>query len=209
MAFALRKALLQSKPFFELLQSVLTSLAIIVGGFWTYRLFLEQRSSRPHLNIHHSVTSKVIYSGAVWLHLEVSLENAGDSLVSLKTEDVRIQQVLPLRPELQAWLAKGKNLVLPGSDAVAWPLVCRYEASFARQIEPKETDNLDFDFVIPAQLRTVRIYTYLQNEKSGKNALGWQLDSLYDLASEVTASGKTTMASNPPTQLIPCRVDPN
>ena len=110
------------------LQSLVTIVAIIVGGYWTYRLFVMKRELRAHLNINSAVVSKIISPGVVLIHLSMSVQNTGEGLVTLGDADIRVQQVSPLAHSLQKSLNEGKQLVPKGQNIVPWPLVCRYLA---------------------------------------------------------------------------------
>ena len=205
----IEKALLRKKELIELLQSVITIAAIVVGGIWTYRLFVEQRALKPHLNIQHAVVARVISPGVAWLHLTVTLANSGDSLVSLHKADVRVQQILPLGPSIQAALNARKTRVGRKNNLVPWPGLCRYVMTPDVDIEPKETDNVEFDFLIPANVRSVRIYTYLENAlaTSKSRKMGWKLGTIHDI-SEATADGKNQVPSSANSgRIVDCRID--
>ncbi len=44
------------KDIAQIAQSIVTILALIVGGIWTYNVFIVQREDVPQLNIKHTVT---------------------------------------------------------------------------------------------------------------------------------------------------------
>jgi hypothetical protein len=205
----IEKAVLRKKEIIELLQSVITIAAIVVGGVWTYRLFIEQRELKPHLNIRHAVVARVISPGVAWVHLTVTLENTGASLISLHRADVRVQQILPVGPAIQAALNAGKTRVGRKNNLVPWPGLCRYVTTPDLDIEPKETDNVEFDFLIPADVRSIRVYTYLENASatSKTRRMGWKLGSIHDI-SEAKAYGKNQVpASANSGRIVNCRND--
>jgi hypothetical protein len=202
-----RATLLKNKELFEITQAAITIAAIIVGAVWTYHLFIEGRSGEPHLNMHHSIIARVISPGVVWLHLTVNFENTGESVVSLRNGDVRIQEILPLSSSLQKSIEHSEDLVPKNQTLIPWPLVRRYVPQLDIQIEPKETDYLDFDFLLPASLKTMRIYTYFENDRVTSKArrIGWRLASIYEMEtvpSNVTSSvddGAHALTSSHPT----------
>lgn len=51
------------KTFFEILESALTGIAIIVGGFWTYKMFVKKREKYPRASINHCIIEKILITG--------------------------------------------------------------------------------------------------------------------------------------------------
>jgi hypothetical protein len=206
---AMSNALIGNKELVEFIQSAVTIAAIIVGGIWTYRLLVEKRELQAHLNVRHAVVSRNIAQGVVWLHLSLSIENTGESLVSLRTADVRVQQILPLDPSLQTTLNDEKFVVPRDSNLVPWPTLCRYLAKLDMDIEPKETDTVDFDFFVPSAVKTVRIYSYLENaaDTSKTRQIGWNLGTIYDASSRETDHGEIKSPLANGTSVTACRID--
>jgi len=192
----MRAWLAAQKDVLETLQTALTIAAIIVGGWWTYTLFIEHRESLPHLNIRHSVTSKMVLPNITWIHLTVNIENTGDSLASLHSADVRLQQILPLDPSFQKRLADGQELVPHDERQVPWPLLRRSLTRLDLEIEPKESTSIEFDFVFPDTVKTVRVYSYFENakESSRKRHIGWSCGTILDITG-ATAVGKDSSAN--------------
>src|SRR5262245_61639589 len=178
-------SLVAQKDLFETLQAGLTVAAIVIGGWWTYRLFVEHRESKAHLNISHALVIKAISPNLLWIHLTVTAENRGDSLATLHSADVRLQQILPLDPSLDEE-RRNNNLVPAGQTQVPWPTLKRSVLPLDDEIEPKESDNIEFDFTIPSSVKTVRVYTYFENAEnsSTRKRMGWSRGTVYDLSGE-------------------------
>jgi hypothetical protein len=183
--------LVAQKDLLQTIQAALTIAAIIVGGWWTYRLFVEQREAYPHLKIDQTVTSKALLQGVSWIHLTVNIENTGKSLVSLHSAEVRVQQILPLDPSIQKPLTHGQDLVPQGQRQVLWPLLQRSLTTLDMQLEPGEPDKVEFDFVLPDAIKTVRVYSYFENadESTNKRQIGWSCETIFDIKSD-TIPGK-------------------
>src|SRR5438067_414425 len=58
-------------------QSLVTVLALCVGAFWTYRLFIEQRQSYPRLKVEHQIQHWDISRDQVLLSVNEVLTNTG------------------------------------------------------------------------------------------------------------------------------------
>lgn len=65
------------KNLFEAIQSIATTLALIIGGFWAYTKFVRQREGAPKIRFDIDITfvSKI---GDNWIaELTASIENKG------------------------------------------------------------------------------------------------------------------------------------
>lgn len=80
----------------ETLQAAATVVALIVGGVWTYKLFLEERNPFPHANIEQQISHVVVSKHVNILRVGVNLTNAGTAILLSSGGIIRIQQVVPL-----------------------------------------------------------------------------------------------------------------
>ena len=46
-----------------------------------------------------------------------------------------------------------------------WPIILKRKSIFTVNIEPNEKDQLDFEFPLPSNINTIRIYTHIENTK--------------------------------------------
>ena len=169
-----------------------TGLAIIVGGWWSYNKFIKRREKYPRSKITHSIMHISLTNDKVLLHITVNISNEGDVLLSLKSAETWIQQVLPLSGETGKLVKSGNDPVLKERREIEWPLLRSRDAlsSEGLQIEPGESDWLAYDFVIDKQIEFVRIYSYFKNISQHGREIGWSLENLYDLRSLQIASKK-------------------
>lgn len=181
-------------------QSLITVLAVCVGAFWTYRLFIEQRQNYPRLKIEHQVSHWKISKDQVLLSVDEVLTNTGPVMVELRGGTIRIIQVVPLPAALQTKLPAVKNL--PGGseaensvyDPKTWEVLVESPRTWKEDtmvIEPGESDIVPNEFVIPASVKVIAVYSYINNPAQTKHRLGWNGLSYYDLdKSEVSTSRK-------------------
>jgi len=99
------------------IQSILTSAALIAGGLWFY----WQREVYPHAQITHTITHRFIDHGLVWVHLGLTIQNVGHSALAIEKIKVRVDQVLPLDPQISDAVASGSPLVDSEEHRVPWP----------------------------------------------------------------------------------------
>ncbi len=174
------------KSITEITASVLTLLAVIVGGIWSYLLFVRTRQKYPSANISQSITYRNISSGKLWVRVSVTLQNTSKVLLSLVYGETWIQQVLPLDEDIHKIILKGDDPVKEKELEIEWPLLKDkkiYWGKGDREIEPSESDQIHFDFILDSDVKTIVVYSYFRNAKKmrRKAELGWLITSVYDL----------------------------
>jgi len=161
--------------------------AITIGGIWTYMLFIKKRQKHPHAEIEHHITDILIADGKVLVHVSVTLSNTSSVLIQLVSSKVWVQKVRPLSYVLEDPLNKEASLVENGETEIKWPWIgSSYEEKWEKgecQIEPGESDESRYDFVVDQEIQTIRVYSYYKNETQRKHKIGWQLATIYDLES--------------------------
>lgn len=182
------------KELSEAISAFLTSLAIIVGGYWSYRLFVQRRQKYPRASISHYISHTYIGGEKLLLRVHMQIANKGDVLLEIVEGDLRVHQMLPVPGYIQEIIDEGKDPVPYKEWEIPWPLVGRRTCSWQRgkfEIEPNESDELHFDFVVDAEIRSVIVYSHflnsrkqirlLWNWKLGRN-VGWGLTTTYDIS---------------------------
>jgi hypothetical protein len=179
------------KKITQIVQSLVTTSALIVGGIWTYLLFIRKRQALPRANIKHKVTAIELIQGKIFLvHVAISIANQGDVLIRLSEGEIRLQKVSPLAPELQKTI---KDNSLPRTQnselEFPFPLIERKEIQADVRIEPNESDEIYFDFVIKSDVKAVKIYSHFTNKKmyNKSTPIGWRLTTFYDLNNSIKA----------------------
>lgn len=168
----------------EIFQFLFTILAIVIGGSWSYLLFIRRRQIYPRANLKHSIIHRKITNQKNLLHLCVSISNDGEVLISLEKGEVWIHQIIPVTPQLITYIEKGGDPVREGKTEIQWPLLCLRSSKWKKndfEIEPGETDSIEYDFVIDERIKCVEVYSQYWNTKKGKKDLLWHLTTLHDL----------------------------
>lgn len=163
------------------IESIVTAIGIIVGGYWSYMLFVKQRQKYPRAKIVHEIIHKHISTGKFLLRVCVTVSNIGDVLLSLNHIETRIQQMRPLHPDIED---KIKNVVPIKTDEIPWPSLDLKESNWdvkEYEVEPKEDDKFYYDFVLDSNIQTVEVYSYIRNVAKGGREIGWNLTTIYDL----------------------------
>ncbi len=173
------------KDFSESVKNFVTAGGIVLGGLWTWLLFIKKREKFPRANLTHTLTHRPLANGDRLLHLAVNVSNIGESLLSLVSSKAWVQQVLPPPEDFIAVLKKAGDPVKPGETEYLWPSLGGRETDWHDapiEIEPGESDQIRYDFVVDAEAETVQIYTYFKNAKKKEREIGWHLTSIYDLS---------------------------
>lgn len=169
----------------NIMQALATVAALGLGGAWSIWLFMKRRERYPRASIEHLVTHKAIGDGKVLLHVDVRVSNIGEVLMSLVCLETRIQQVLPVPPDVADKIRQGLDPVPEGETEVEWPLLKSHSPELEMgdcEIEPGESQDINHDFILDADVETVQIYSYVMNEKKRERTLAWDLTTLHDLA---------------------------
>jgi hypothetical protein len=181
------------KDLADIAQSTLTVIAIAIGGVWTYVLFVRRRERFPKAVIGHQALG-FLAGDRILLHVTLRISNIGAVILRLTEVRLQIQQILPFDREIAEHITNDVDPVQPGRLEVDWPLLAQRKCTWVHhecyELEPGETDEFPFDFVIPAGIRVVRIYSYTRNiAKRRRREIGWNTTSTIRL-SEVCTSDK-------------------
>jgi hypothetical protein len=113
----------------EIIQSIVTIFAVLVGGFWTYTLFVKERENYPHATIEHALSHIALSKGINLLRVSMTVKNTGTSILEIKKMFIRVQQILPVPPcaDTQPCAADQVNKALREverkEDRFSWPLI--------------------------------------------------------------------------------------
>ena len=167
----------------ETVQAIVTIIAILVGGFWTYNLFIKERKHFPHANIEHKVSHVVLPDQINLLRVGVMITNAGSSRLLSNKSVIRVQQILPVPscPEQGACakeeIKNALKKVEREKNRFTWPLIA--ERTQIREkvldIEPGEKQLIEYEFAVNAAIKVVRIYSYFRNDQrlNSETEIGW------------------------------------
>jgi len=195
----------------ETLYSIAATVAIVMGGMWTYMAFVRNREAYPAAHLTHTAATWALDAQTValeerrlLLHVVIGVENSGTTLLPLEYLRVSVEQVLPpaedrlapiqrsQKPEVDdAARAKSSIAAPQQSDTrepapeVSRPKLAEHRAHWAAgetELEPGETDYIHFDFVIPRErAETIAIYSFLRNEAKPEQGIGWTLTDFYNV----------------------------
>jgi len=161
-----------------------TVAAIAVGARWTYSRFISQRTEQPRATLSYRAAHRTMSDGASLLRVSVKAVNSGTVLLGVRELRCEIQRVAPPSPETLAKL-EAKELINQRDEADLDCIRC-YEQEWEAgevEIEPKESESFDFDFVVDDEIETVLIYADLPNAERS-DGVGWQATGFYDFIAD-------------------------
>ena len=172
------------KTWSDIVENAAKVIALFAGGFWTYQLYVKQRTRYPRVQITHSV--KVVPFGEKFKLLTVvaNVKNIGTVLVTIDEALARLYDVTTrgIDPASDTDEKTFKKIRSEDGLRVKFPKLKELKKPWKRgefELEPQEQDQVVFDFVVPASVKAVRIYTYFNNQfKRGRN-IGWSDSSVH------------------------------
>ena len=171
----------------SIIQSVVTSIGIIIAGIWAYFLFIRQRLSYPRINIDFFVDDAQLPENTRLVHVQVDLKNIGNTLVHSDYAQLRLRKIVPLPDEIIPNIKDGLDPVSIGNTEYEWPAFVNREWKFNEEefeIEPLEKDSLHADFLIPDEIIVIELYFFIKNPKKKKKDLGWTHTQIYSFKKE-------------------------
>jgi len=168
----------QWKDLAQAVQAAFTSLGILAGGIWTYRLFVRQRLGFPRAVL--EIMSDVVNlpGGNTMLHATVRISNQGSVLLRSEEAELRLRKIVPLPEEVAAAVDHGYDPVPEGEAEVEWPMLAGRKWSWSSgdfEVEPGEVEFLHADFFFPDEVTAIEYYFFLRNSTKRPRKLGWPL----------------------------------
>ncbi len=163
-----------------LIKDIITVIAIVTGGLWTYLRFIKGRLCFPQAKLIHEISEVALEESKILVRVTLIVKNIGNTLISIPKCETRIQQIKPLPSELLGKLATN-DIYIDKYAEIKWSTIDNRTVGIKSEIEPNETDEFVFDFVIDKSIETIIIYTYVENIKKWKHDIGWPKSTIYTL----------------------------
>jgi hypothetical protein len=160
--------------------STLTAVGLLAGGLyslWVYRNRFP-RAKVSHQALHWAAGTRRMVRGIV------RVENIGNVMIRVRCIRAVLTQVLPLPPDVATAVNERYDPVERGSTEVVWDTLGDRMKDFSKdgcEIEPGETEEFMFDFVIDADVTKVQFYSHIENVKKFKRNVGWNTTLIHNL----------------------------
>lgn len=183
--------------FWAALESIFTIAALVVGGVWTYQLFVRQRQRYPRAVLEQRVFHRDLPDGRRMLHVAATLRNVGSVLISVDRMRTTVERVAPLAPDLLGQLLASHNPQdESGRCEIQWYRIGYRRREFEAgsiEIEPGEEDQFRFDFCLKPAVEVVKITSHIENatkrrrregllRRGAERTIGWEVATYFDTA---------------------------
>jgi hypothetical protein len=184
------------------LQSIATIVAFLVGGYWTYFLFVQKRQRYRRVEVTHRIKSFRLPDGRWILLVIVRISNLAEVFLSCRYIRTRVQRILPLNPDAQITqlINTRQDPVRDGETRIRWPTVGRRLQRWQGdeiEIEPGESYEFPFDFILDSDLQAIRIYSSFSDEEVPRDSNPpprvWDRSTIYNLRD--SGNGKVVPSS--------------
>lgn len=175
------------KDIFSTVQSVATVGAILVGGTWALLQFSWHREAYPHITLQQTITHRELPFRKYLLVIDVEMRNESRVQLNDVAGHTLVYQVLPLSQQMISRLSSdppGGAYAENGARGLDWgePVGVRLERH-SNFVEPGDVEHLLYEFILPVNLCTVMVKTFISNPKlsTSEKPVGWERSTLYDL----------------------------
>jgi len=173
----------QWKSVAGLAESLAKIVALIVGGSWTYLLFVKKRTAFPRAEVTHACAAYPIDDNRSVVRVTLNVKNKSDVLMQIISGRVVVHQIVPFADAVDdvplGFVGEGDTF------EYAWPQIgdraFEYASDKYLEVEPGESDAIDFDLFIEGDVRVVQVYSYLKNVSKTSRELGWNCSSIHRL----------------------------
>jgi hypothetical protein len=176
--------LARSKDAFSSVESIFKVLAIAVGGYWAYRTFHRRRERYPKAKVTHTLSHWATSENQRLLRVALNINNDGEVLLKASSGFTWIQQMKPWPAELLKSAQPNGGSAEYNETQIRWPLIAEKQFSQEREIEPKESEEIQMDFVIDKWYEQVLVYSFIENAAKPGRHLGWEVTSIVEFDAE-------------------------
>lgn len=174
---------------FNLLQKIIAIIAIVIGGLWTYKLFILHREAYPKANISYHIEERKLSAEYNYIQIIVKIENSGNTVLRILKGEVRICDISFPNNTIEKQLKEYDKIMYFDERTFKWRCFQIIKMKWEKgeiEIEPKEADELDFEFIVPSKYKVIKIFSWFTNmEKNvGERYIGWSASKLYNIKSK-------------------------
>jgi len=169
----------------SVIQSVTTIMAIIIGGIWSYILFVGRRQKYPRAKVEHHIVCRPVVEGKLLLSIDITITNQSDVLLVLISSEINARKLLPPNAGLLRLLSlENMGDFSTAPQIIEWDLIASRKDNWKKgelEIEPGEQHQIHSDFLINSKVSSILIESYFQNVKKRGKQIGWKLTTIHDL----------------------------
>ena len=178
------------KDIAAIIQSSVTAVAITAGGIFAYYKLQLFRDLQPHLTITHEISHRFIGDSYVHIAVTANLRNSSRVKIELREAFFSLQMIAPLTDREIEHLFE-ETFVKKEEEDIQWTTLASIPRRWISNeliIEPSESHQETFEFILLSDIQSVVIYTYFYNVESSQHTQsseGWSATTVYDIVDRV------------------------
>ena len=172
------------KDLAAIFQSAITVIAIVVGGVFAWFKLQAFRDFEPHLTISHEVRHRTIGESYVHIDVTATLHNGSKVKLDFREAFIRLQQISPTSDgEVESLYTS--TFVNREYEDLLWPILYEVPRTWDVNeliVEPGESHQETYEFIVSTLVESVIVYTYYYNPRGASEAPeGWGAATVYDI----------------------------
>ena len=152
----------------SVVQSVLTALAVVVGGVFAWRNRHLFRYGQPHLTISHEISHRQVSPWYVQIAVTAILHNSSRVKVEVLDGLLTIQQMAPVSDADAEEIFAQTFIDEQHNGALQWATLREVRLSWNQEgliAEPGESTTATFEYIVPNYVESLLVTTYFYNSK--------------------------------------------
>ena len=149
------------------IQSIVTVVAIGIGGYLAWRNWHIFRAREPHVTISHQVSHRVVGTEYVHISLTVTLHNSSRVHLEFRDGSFTLQQLAPVLDEEVERLYV--QVFEDGPETyLQWPTLEDVNRTWNEDelvVEPGESEYQTYEFIVNREVESVVLSTYFYNSR--------------------------------------------
>ena len=156
----------QQAKTFDILTKIATITAIAVGAFWTFILYVQQRTDHPSVDVEQEVITLQLPDQRFLLKVIATLTNRSKVQAPIVVWRIYASQILPVLPHLENYFQT--TTAFPERRAEWLPIAGELDGIFRGEdvdlsLEPGQTETQIANLVVPASCQVVQVYSLFQH----------------------------------------------
>ena len=188
-------AAFNAEPVAKTFNLLVTTTVIVAGAYIGYRKFFLFRENKSQLTVSLTVSSRIINDGNVHIGAIAKAKNTGKVNVNVDKIDWELAAIAPydnsalqeIQKEYDSFTRQERNdeNTLVEDVEFPWHGIQSYSIErWGMNVEPGETEELTFDFIAPAEVKSVVVSLFIINQESEQDEeqVGWYRREFHDIS---------------------------
>lgn len=170
---------------FAATKDLLEGAAVVIGGIWSYLLFVRQRLGKVRANLTHEIDCIDVNADYLLLHVITRIKNVGSVVIKPPKADVSVDGMVPLPEDIDAGLDLARTKNRAPKLPLEYPSLGTKTMDLAEAeifLEPGEEDVFPADFVLSRTVKVVRVVTEVECGPQ-QQGITWRCESIQRLDS--------------------------